>query len=121
MRSIHPGDEGEMMSRFNQPLQGKGARHPKTVRPAFFVIGAVVYSQLFYASVRPVETPIPRTAEGVLEISKSARRTFSADQRIEVKVTLMPGTEGADSEHTVRLLRRMREIGRRVLREERGQ
>jgi hypothetical protein len=81
------------------------------------LIGAVVYSQLLYPKVRPVE----RTAESVVEISKSARRTFSADQRIKVKVTLKPGTEGADSERTVRLLRRMREIGRRVLREERDQ
>jgi hypothetical protein len=86
------------------------------------VIGAgIVVSQLLYPSVRPVETAIPRTAESVLEISKSSRRTLPADQRIEVKVTLMPGTERADRERTMRLLRRMREIGRRVLREERGQ
>jgi hypothetical protein len=45
----------------------------------------------------------------------------SVDQRIAVKVVLKPGLEEADSERTIRLLRRMREIGRRMLREERGQ
>jgi hypothetical protein len=42
------------------------------------------------------------------------------DERITVSVIRLSDIPASD-EHTVRLLRRMREIGRRVLREERGQ
>jgi hypothetical protein len=98
------------MSRFAEARKGRGPRYPKAGKA---VLGCLVgvgiaYSQLLYPEVRPVEKPIRRIAESV-------------DQRIEVKVTLKAGMEGPDRERTVRLLRRMREIGRRVLREERGQ
>jgi len=38
------------MSRFAEAKQGIGARLPKTIRPAFLLIGAgIAYSQCFYA------------------------------------------------------------------------
>jgi hypothetical protein len=106
-----------MMSHFAQARQGRGPRLGKAARPAFLLISAaaVAHSQYFYPRPAPVQTA---PAEAVTPI----RRIVEAhsEERITVKVVVKPGLEDTE-ERTVRLLRRMREIGRRVLREERGQ
>jgi hypothetical protein len=61
------------MSRFAEARQGRGPRLPKTVRPAFFVIGAIMYSQVRADLVRTTvgtAVPIPHNA---VEESRGAR------------------------------------------------
>jgi hypothetical protein len=109
-----------MAARFAKPRRGKIPLYPKTGRAAFYgcLIGIGV-SSLFYPQIR---ADLGRPA-GVEQFrAGSAKITALDEARITVKVVLKPGPEEADSEqHTIRLLRRMREIGRRVLREERAQ
>ena len=108
-----------MMSRFAQAARGKGPRHPRTVSPAFLLISAaaVAYSGYFYPQVRlgPVRAAAAQTVTPIRRMVEA-----NPDERITVSVIRLSDIPASD-EHTVRLLRRMREIGRRVLREERGQ
>jgi hypothetical protein len=69
-----------MTARFaHQPAQGKGPRLPKTVRPAFLLIGAAItYSQYFYAPQVRLE-PVHVTAAQTVAPIRS-----TADERIAI-------------------------------------
>jgi hypothetical protein len=81
-----------MMSRFSQAVQGRGARLPKTVKPAFLLISAaaVAYSSAFY--------PCPDVVHGAVKQSRVCRAKIASINEEPIRVRRTHGESGREAQ-----------------------